>query len=149
MTGLPFNRKAIEVMAPAGSFESLRAAISGGADSVYFGVEHLNMRSKSARNFLTSDLPLIARSCRYCGVKSYLTLNTVVYDQEIALLHQLIDTAAGAGISAIIASDQSAIEYAANKSNTIGINRGDVKAGITGGCIKRERRIVTGNAAMR
>ena len=115
MTGLPFNRKAIEVMAPAGSFESLRAAISGGADSVYFGVEHLNMRSKSARNFLTSDLPLIARYCRYCGVKSYLTLNTVVYDQEIALLHQLIDSAAGAGISAIIASDQSVIEYAVSR----------------------------------
>jgi putative protease len=102
-------------MAPAGSFEALRAAISGGADAVYFGVEHLNMRSKSARNFLTSDLPLIARYCRFCGVKSYLTLNTVIYDQEIHLSHQLIDAAVEAGISAIIASDQSVIEYARSR----------------------------------
>lgn len=115
MIGIPFKKEAIEVMAPAGSFESLRAAISGGADAVYFGVEHLNMRSKSARNFLTSDLPLIARYCRFCGVKSYLTLNTIIYDREISLLHQLIDAAAEAGISAIIASDQSVIEYARNR----------------------------------
>ncbi|MFA5814807.1 MAG: peptidase U32 family protein [Bacteroidales bacterium] len=115
MTGLPFKREAIEVMAPAGSFESLRAAISGGANAVYFGVEHLNMRSKSARNFLTSDLPLIARYCKFCGVKSYLTLNTIIYDQEITLSQQLIDAAAEAGISAIIASDQSVIEYARNR----------------------------------
>ncbi len=115
MNGLPSKRKSIEVMAPAGSFESLRAAISGGADAVYFGVEHLNMRSKSARNFLTTDLPLIARYCKFCGVKSYLTLNTLIYDQEITLSHQLIDAAAGAGISAIIASDQSVIEYARSR----------------------------------
>ncbi|MFA6481049.1 MAG: peptidase U32 family protein [Bacteroidales bacterium] len=115
MTGLPFDRKSIEVMAPAGSFEALRAAIAGGADAIYFGVEHLNMRSKSARNFLTSDLPLIARYCRFCGVKSYLTLNTIIYDQEINLSHQLIDSAAKAGISAIIASDQSVIEYASSR----------------------------------
>lgn len=115
MAGIPFKREAIEVMAPAGSFESLRAAISGGADAVYFGVEHLNMRSKSARNFLTTDLPLIARYCRFCRVKSYLTLNTIIYDREIQLSHQLIDAAAEAGISAIIASDQSVIEYARKK----------------------------------
>ncbi|MCX6226072.1 MAG: U32 family peptidase [Bacteroidia bacterium] len=115
MIGLPFNREAIEVMAPAGSFESLRAAISGGADAVYFGVEHLNMRSKSARNFHTTDLPLIARYCKWCGVKSYLTLNTIIYDQEISLSRQLIDAAAKAGISAIIASDQSVIEYARSR----------------------------------
>ncbi len=116
MNGIPFKRDAIEVMAPAGSFEALRAAISGGANAVYFGVEHLNMRSKSARNFLTSDLPLIARYCRFCGVKSYLTLNTVIYDQEIILSQQLIDAAVAAGISAVIASDQSVIEYARSKS---------------------------------
>ena len=115
MTGIPFNREAIEVMAPAGSFESLRAAISGGADAVYFGVEHLNMRTKSARNFLTTDLPLIARYCRFCGVKSYLTLNTIIYDQEIELSHQLIDAAQEAGISAVIASDQSVIDYALSR----------------------------------
>jgi putative protease len=116
MAGLPFNRETIEVMAPAGSFESLRAAIAGGADSVYFGVGNLNMRSKSARNFLTTDLPLIARYCRFCKVKSYLTLNTIIYDHEILVAHQLIDAAADAGISAIIASDQSVIEYARSKA---------------------------------
>jgi putative protease len=115
MTGVPFNREDIEVMAPAGSFEALRAAIAGGANAVYFGVEHLNMRSKSAKNFLTSDLPLIARYCNFCGVKSYLTLNTIIYDQEIELSHQLIDAAAEAGISAVIASDQSVIEYARDR----------------------------------
>jgi len=102
-------------MAPAGSFEALRAAISAGADAVYFGVEHLNMRSKSARNFQTADLPLIARYCRFCGVKSYLTLNTIIYDQEISLAHEVIDAAAAAGISAIIASDQSVIDYASTR----------------------------------
>lgn len=112
MAGIPHDRKAIEVMAPAGSFESLRAAVAGGADAVYFGVEHLNMRSKSARNFTTADLPLIARYCRFCKVRSYLTLNTIIYDQEIQLAHSLIDAAADAGISAIIASDQSVIHYA-------------------------------------
>ncbi len=115
MTGIPFDRKSIEVMAPAGSFEALRAAVAGGADAVYFGVEHLNMRSKSAKNFLTTDLPLIARYCTFCGVKSYLTLNTIIYDQEIELSHQLIDAAAAAGISAVIASDQSVIEYARDR----------------------------------
>jgi putative protease len=119
MTGIPFNREAIEVMSPAGSFESLRAAIAGGANAVYFGVEHLNMRSKSAKNFLTSDLPLIARYCRLCGVKSYLTLNTIIYDHEIAMSQQLIDAAQDAGISAVIASDQSVIEYARNKGVTL------------------------------
>lgn len=115
MGGMPLKPDTIEVMAPAGSFECLRAAISAGANAVYFGVEHLNMRSKSARNFMTSDLPLIARYCRFCGVKSYLTLNTIIYDQEILLSQQLIDAAAEAGISAVIASDQSVIEYARSK----------------------------------
>lgn len=112
---MSFDPDSIEVMAPAGSFESLRAAIAGGADAVYFGVEHLNMRSKSARNFLTTDLPLIARYCKWCGVKSYLALNTIIYDQELALARQLIDAAIDAGISAVIASDQSVIEYAGNR----------------------------------
>ncbi|MDD4646269.1 MAG: U32 family peptidase [Bacteroidales bacterium] len=115
MSGLPIDRNSIEVMAPAGSFEALRAAISGGADAIYFGVEHLNMRSGSARNFRTSDLPQIARYCRFCKVKSYLALNTIIYDREIELSHQLIDAAVEAGISAIIASDQSVIEYAREK----------------------------------
>ncbi len=115
MNGIPINRESIEVMAPAGSFEALRAAIAGGANAVYFGVGHLNMRSKSARNFQLADLPLIARYCRFCKVKSYLTLNTIIYDREIDLSHQLIDAAAEAGISAVIASDQSVIDYARNR----------------------------------
>jgi len=110
-----FDRNQIEVMAPAGSFESLRAAIDAGADAVYFGVEHLNMRSGSARNFTTGDLPLIARFCRRKGVKSYLTLNTIIYDNELALSRQVMDEAAKAGISAVIVSDQSVIAYAREK----------------------------------
>jgi putative protease len=115
MESIPFERKSIEVMAPAGSFESLRAAIEAGADAVYFGVGHLNMRSKSARNFQVGDLPLIARYCRFCGVKSYLALNTVIYENEIELSRRLVDEAASAGISAIIASDQSVIDYIQGK----------------------------------
>lgn len=102
-------------MAPAGTFESLRAAIDAGADAVYFGVEHLNMRSGSARNFTTADLPLIARFCRMKGVKSYLALNTVIYDNELSLSRQLVDEAVNAGISAVIVSDQSVIAYAREK----------------------------------
>jgi len=112
MITAPINRESIEIMAPAGSFESLRAAIEGGADAVYFGAEHLNMRSGSARNFATSDLPLIARYCRMKGVKTYLALNTIIYDNEIALSRHLIDVAVKAGISAVIVSDQSVISYA-------------------------------------
>jgi len=115
MNRLAIDRDSIEVMAPAGSFEALRAAISGGANAVYFGVDNLNMRSTSARNFKITDLPLIARYCRLCRVKSYLTLNTIIYDQEMEQAHQLIDAAAHAGISAIIAADQSVIDYAHKK----------------------------------
>jgi putative protease len=110
-----FDRKQIEVMAPAGTFESLRAAIDGGADAVYFGVEHLNMRSGSAKNFTTEDLPLIARFCRIKGVKSYLALNTIIYNNELSLSRKLVDEAAKAGISAVIVSDQSVIAYAREK----------------------------------
>ena len=105
----------IEVMSPAGSFESLIAAIQGGANSVYFGVGHLNMRAKSTVNFTVKDLPEIVRICRENDVKSYLTVNTVLYDHDIAPMHSTIDAAASAGISAIIASDQAAILYAREK----------------------------------
>ncbi|MCX6334838.1 MAG: U32 family peptidase [Bacteroidia bacterium] len=106
------NRKDIEIMAPAGSYDSLMAAIQGGADSVYFGVEQLNMRAGSSNNFTIEDLTKIATICRENGLKSYLTVNVVVYDQEIPQMHSIIDAAAANGVSAIIASDLSAINYA-------------------------------------
>jgi len=106
------ERKDIEITAPAGSYESLTAAIQGGADSVYFGVEQLNMRAGSANNFTLADLKKIAQICRKNGLKSYLTVNVVVFDDEISRMHKIIDTAVSAGISAIIASDLSVITYA-------------------------------------
>jgi U32 family peptidase len=109
------KRKDIEIMAPAGSYESLHAAIQGGADSVYFGVENLNMRAGSSNNFTIEDLRNISGICRENNIKSYLTVNVVVYDNEIEKMHEIIDAAAESGISAIIASDLSAIEYSSRK----------------------------------
>jgi len=103
------KRSDIEIMAPAGSWESLHAAIQGGADSVYFGVEQLNMRSRSSNNFTVEDLTKIAVLCNEKGLKSYLTLNVVVFDEEATLMRQIIAAAKAAGISAVIATDQSAI----------------------------------------
>jgi len=99
-------------MAPAGSFESLMAAIQGNADSVYFGVEKLNMRARSSHNFGMSDMSEIVRICNDNGLKSYLTLNVVLYDNEAGQMKKIIDRAKEAGITAIIASDISVIEYA-------------------------------------
>lgn len=99
-------------MAPVGSYESLHAAINAGADAVYFGVEGLNMRARSSVNFTLADLHNIADICRQSGVKTYLTVNTVIYDSEIELCHKVIDAAKEAGISAIIATDIAAISYA-------------------------------------
>lgn len=99
-------------MAPVGSYESLMAAIKAGADSVYFGIEGLNMRSKSANNFTTEDLFKISEICREAGLKSYLTVNTVIYDNDLTLMRHIIDSAREACISAIIASDVAAMEYA-------------------------------------
>lgn len=99
-------------MAPVGSYESLHAAINAGADAVYFGVEGLNMRARSSVNFTLADLHNIADICRQAGVKTYLTVNTVIYDAEIELCHKVIDAAKEAGISAIIATDIAAISYA-------------------------------------
>ncbi len=96
-------------MAPAGSWESLHAAIKGGADSVYFGVEKLNMRARSSHNFTTADLPEIVALCRANGLKSYLTLNIVVFDDEISEMKEVLAAAAAAGITAVIATDQAAI----------------------------------------
>ncbi len=96
-------------MAPAGSWEALRAAIKGGADSVYFGVEKMNMRARSSHNFTTTDLPEIVAICRQHGLKSYLTLNIVIYDGEISEMQEVLAAASQAGVTAVIATDQAAI----------------------------------------
>ena len=106
------KRKDFEVMAPVGSYESLEAALQAGANSVYFGVEGLNMRSRSSANFTLDDLRNIVERCSACDVKTYLTVNTIIYNTELQKMHQVIDCAKEAGVSAIIASDISAILYA-------------------------------------
>lgn len=105
-------KRNIEIMAPVGSYEALSAAIQAGAGSVYFGIGKLNMRSRSAKNFTLDDLRQIAEICNQNGVKSYVTVNTVIYDEEMEEMHQLLDAIKANGISAIIASDQSVIQYA-------------------------------------
>ena len=110
------NISDFEIMAPAGSYESLMAAIQGGADSVYFGIEGLNMRARSSNNFTTDDLHKIASICEERGVKSYLTVNTVIYDEDLPLMRTIINAAKKAGVSAIIAADVAAMAYA----NSIG-----------------------------
>ncbi len=102
----------IEIMAPAGSYESLMAAIKGGANSIYFGVEQLNMRAKSSNNFTLDDLKKIAEICTENGLKSYITLNTIMYDHDMNLMRSIVDAAKENGISAIIASDHSVMNYA-------------------------------------
>jgi putative protease len=101
-----------EIMAPVGSYESLAAAIRAGAGSVYFGIEGLNMRSRSANNFTIADLHKIAKTCAKHHIKSYLTVNTIIYDSDMNRMHEIIDAAREAGISAIIASDVAAMTYA-------------------------------------
>ena len=100
-----------EIMAPVGSRESLAAALQAGADSIYFGIESLNMRAHSASKFTISDLRDIAAQCKEHGVKSYLTVNTIIYDEDIPLMHKICDAAKEAGISAIIASDVAVLTY--------------------------------------
>ncbi len=104
--------KPIELMAPVGSYESLMAAINAGTDSVYFGVEQLNMRACSANNFTLEDLKKIASICKKNGVKFYLTLNTVLYDHDISLMKDICKAAKNAEIDAVIVSDMAAIQYA-------------------------------------
>ena len=106
------SRSDFEIMAPVGSWESLIAAHQGGADAIYFGIEGLNMRSKSSVNFTLNDLKTIAQWCHEHGMKSYLTVNTIVYDEDVAYMRQIIDAAREAQVSAIIASDMAAIQYA-------------------------------------
>ena len=107
----------IEIMAPVGCWESLSAAIEAGATSVYFGIEHLNMRARSSANFTTQDLHTIVERCQTAGVKTYLTLNTVMYPEDLPLMREIVDHAKQAGLSAIIASDIAVLQYA----NEVGV----------------------------
>ncbi len=102
----------IELMAPAGDFTSLQAALDNGADSVYFGVEQLNMRARASMNFTIDDLPEISRRCSEKGVRTYLTLNTIIYDHDLSLIKTLLDKAKAANLTAVIAMDQAVISYA-------------------------------------
>ena len=106
------DRNDFEIMAPVGSRESLAAAIQAGADSIYFGIENLNMRARSASTFSIDDLKEIARTCGEHGMKSYLTVNTIIYDQDIPLMRTIVNAAHEAGISAIIAADVAVMTYA-------------------------------------
>ncbi|PKQ63459.1 collagenase [Labilibaculum filiforme] len=106
------KRNEIELMAPVGSYESLMAAIQGGANSIYFGIEQLNMRSRSSNNFTIEDLHNIASICKENNIKSYLTVNTVLFDHDIQVMHKIVDAAKEGGVTAIIAADVSAIMYA-------------------------------------
>ena len=103
--------KDFEVMAPVGSRESLAAALQAGADSIYFGIERLNMRAHSASTFTIDDLRDIAQLCEQQGVKTYLTVNTIIYGEDLPLMRQIIDAAKEAGISAVIASDVAVMQY--------------------------------------
>lgn len=106
------KREDFEIMAPVGSYESLQAAIQSGANSVYFGIEKLNMRSRSASNFSTEDLRKIVSICKENHIKSYLTVNTVIYNDDLELMKEIIETAKEVGVSAIIAADVAAMTYA-------------------------------------
>ena len=109
---MKLKRDDIEIMAPAGSFESMQAAIQGGADSIYFGIEQLNMRARSANNFTRENLGEIITIARQNNLKTYLTVNTVIYDHELGMLREIVDLAKKHNIDAIIASDPSVINYA-------------------------------------
>ncbi len=112
----------MELMAPAGSYEALAAAVKSGANSVYFGVEQLNMRTKSTHNFTLEDLPRIATICSENGMKSYLTLNTIVYDHDINLMKRILDECKESGVTAVIASDHAVMNYARKIGVTVHIS---------------------------
>ena len=110
-TSMNYKIKDFEIMAPVGSRESLAAAIQAGADSIYFGIEKLNMRAHSASTFTINDLREIAATCNEHGIKTYLTVNTIIYNEDISLMHEIIEAAKEAGISAVIASDVAVMTY--------------------------------------
>ncbi len=109
-------------MAPAGSWQSLQAAIQGGANSIYFGIEQLNMRARSSNNFTLKDLIEIAELCNKKNIKTYITLNTIIYDHDLILMKKIVDKAKQAGITAIIASDQAVISYVASVNMEVHIS---------------------------
>lgn len=106
------NGNKVELLSPTSSFESIMAAIQGGADSIYFGVEQLNMRARSSNNFMLNDIAVISTVCKKKGLKSYLTLNTIIYDHDLTLMRSILDKAKENGIDAVIAMDHSVIDYA-------------------------------------
>lgn len=112
----------VELLAPVGSYESLISAINAGANAIYFGVENLNMRSRSSLNFTIKDLSEISRLCKESNIRSYITLNTVMYDEDMPLIKKIIDSAKENGIDAIIATDLSVISYARFRSMTVHIS---------------------------
>lgn len=116
------KRSDFEIMAPVGSYESLAAALKGGTDAVYFGIEGLNMRSRSSANFTADDMAAIVAECNEKGVKTYLTVNTIIYDGDISLLDSILDRAREAGVSAIIASDIAVIEHARERGLEVHIS---------------------------
>lgn len=116
------TKQTIEIMAPAGSWESMMAGIKAGANSVYFGVEQLNMRARQTNNFTVDDLPEVARVCKEHNVKSYITLNTIIYDHDISLMRRIIDQAKEAGITAVIASDLAVMNYCRKKGMELHIS---------------------------
>lgn len=115
-------RKKIELMAPAGGFDSLQAALDNGADSVYFGVDQLNMRARATMNFTLGDLEEIAERCNQYGAKSYLTLNSIIYNHDLSLIKTVVNRVKEAGITAIIASDQAVIGYAKSQDVDVHIS---------------------------
>ncbi len=119
---LTMTAQEVEIMAPVGSYESLMAAIQGGADSVYFGIGNLNMRSRSSKNFTLDDLMKISAICKENNVRSYITLNTEIYDDDLSLMRKIVDAAKENDITAIIASDQAVIQYAFQKGVEIHIS---------------------------
>ena len=106
------NKSEVELMAPVGSYESLRAAIDAGCDSVYFGITQLNMRARASKNLSIDDLSEISKICQKVGVRTYLTVNTLLYDHDIQLAHKIIDAAKQHKIDAVICADIAAITYA-------------------------------------
>lgn len=116
------EKRKIELMAPAGNFEALTAALNAGADSVYFGIEQLNMRARATMNFTMDDLPEISKRCKEFGAKSYLTLNTIIYDHDLSLIKRIISKVKDADITAVIAADQAVIMHAKSEGVEVHIS---------------------------
>lgn len=116
------NLRKIEIMSPVGSYESLLAAIQGGANSVYFGIGELNMRSRSSQNFTIEDLKKITSICKGHNVRTYITLNTIIYDRELEIMKKIVDAAVQHNVSAIIASDFSVMQYARSQGMEVHIS---------------------------